>query len=126
MKNPILIFQRLVQDAPEFGSDEQQSISRVFFDLEDETSTYSLSVDVREPVGGTHQEGEVEVLPLKGYRGNFDRDAFEEAVKAYYQSIVNSAGYGKHLAKDKGFRSQGDELAKHWVVELAAVSPTPK
>ena len=126
MKHLTLIFQKLVQDAVEFGSDEQQSISRVFFDLEDETSTHSLYVDVREPVGGTHQEGEVEVLPLEGYRGNFDQDAFKEAVKTYYQGIVNSAGYGKHLAKDKGFRSQGDELAKHWVVELAPMSPAPK
>lgn len=47
-----------------------------------------------------------------------DREAFEQAVRNYYQSLATSAGFGKHLAKDKDFRTQGDELALVQVVEL--------
>ncbi len=117
-----VVFRQVVQDSDEFGSDEVQSVSRVFFDLKEGEELRPLFVDVREPVGGTHQEDEIEVLPLKE-DVSFDQNAFEEAVKAYYQSLVNSASYGKHLAKGKGFRSQGTTLAKQWVAKIKGSIP---
>lgn len=113
-----IIFHKVVQDGLEFGSDEEKSVSRVFFDLEQDGEIYNgLSVDLEEPLGATHETGDVSV-------GRFDspvtleRSAFEDAVRGYYQSLVSSAGYGKHLAKGKGFRSHGDELGLEQVLEL--------
>lgn len=116
-----IIFHRVVQDALEFGSDEERSVSRVYFDLEADGETHKdLYVNVEEPARGTHQTDEITVgtLTLGGDPLKLERSAFEGAVKRYYQSLVTSAGYGKHLAKDKGFRTHGDELGQTQVVEL--------
>jgi len=114
-----VLFHRVVQDAPEFGSTDTLSVSRVFFDLEVDGETFSdLYVNVEELVGGSHTTEEISVGELKAALLPIDRDAFEHAVRSYYQSLVSSAGSGKHLAKDKGFRMQGDELGMEQVIEL--------
>jgi hypothetical protein len=116
-----VIFRRVIQDAVEFGSDDERSVSRVYFDLEVDGETHQgLYVNVEEPAYGTHQTDQITVgaLAFHGEPVKLDRQAFEAAVKAYYQSLVTSAGYGKHLAKDKGLRTHGDELGRTQVVEL--------
>lgn len=123
-----MTFDRVVQDAKEFGSTETKAVSRVFFELETGGETYSeMYVDIEEPVGSDHSD---ELLTIgtphaaSGVAGQtfdpetLDWSAFEEAVRGYYQRIVNSAGYGKHLAKDKGFRTFGDTLGLVQTVEL--------
>ena len=107
-----------MQDELEFGGNETHAVSRVHFDLEDGEESYKgLYVDLTEPVNTLHEANDVEVgefkSPLK-----IDRTAFSKAVCSYYQSLVRSAGYGKHLAKGKGFRSHGDVLGREQVVEL--------
>lgn len=113
-----IIFRKVIQDGLEFGSSETRAVSRVFFDLEQGDARHpELFVDLEEPADSAHDGGDIKV-------GNFsspvtlERAAFEGAVRGYYQSLVTSAGYGKHLAKDKGFRSHGDELGLVQVVEL--------
>lgn len=113
-----IIFHKVVQDGLEFGSDEEKSVSRVFFDLEQDGKMFKdFYVDVEEPASGEHELSVVEVgafsSPIE-----LERSAFEDAVRGYYQSLVSSAGYGKHLAKGKGFRSHGDELGLEQVLEL--------
>jgi len=113
-----IIFHKVVQDGLEFGSDETRSVSRVFFDLEHGGEMYrDLHVDVEEPADGEHTPGEVKVGAFSS-PVELERAAFEEAVHRYYQSRVTSAGYGKHLAKGKGFRSHGDVLGLEQVFEL--------
>jgi hypothetical protein len=113
-----IIFHKVIQDSLEFGSTETRSVSRVFFDLEQGDQSYpGLYVDLEEPAQSAHDDADIQV-------GHFsspvalERPAFERAVRAYYQSLVTSAGYGKHLAKGKGFRSYGDELGLVQVREL--------
>lgn len=113
-----IIFHKVVQDGLEFGSTESVSVSRVFFDLEQDGKRFEdLHVDVEEPANGEHALSEVEVgafaSPVK-----LERAAFEDVIRRYYQSRVTSAGYGKHLAKGKGFRSHGDVLGLEQVFEL--------
>jgi len=113
-----VIFHHVVQDEPQLGSDETHAVSRVHFSLEHGEESYDgLFVDLTEPVNTTHEADDVQIgtfeSPIK-----LDRKAFEEAVCRYYQSLVRSAGYGKHLAKGKGFRSHGDVLGREQVVEL--------
>jgi len=114
-----VIFHRVVQDAKEFGSDEQKSVSRVYFDLEEDGEMYrDLFVDVTEPVGSAHHLEDIKVGEVRGVPASVNRENFEGAVKGYYRSLVTSAGYGKHLAKGKGFRTHGDTLGREQVVEL--------
>ena len=115
----IVIFHRVVQDAREFGSTETLSISRVFFDLEVDGEMFSdLYVNVEEAVGSTHSDEEMTVGKPIGVPASIDREAFERAVRSYYRSLVTSAGFGKHLAKDKRFRTFGNELKMERVIEL--------
>lgn len=114
-----VLFHRVVQNSPELGSNDARSVSRVFFDLMVDGGTFSdLHVDVEEPVGSTHKTEDISVSDLKAALVPLDQDAFKRAVRDYYQRLVNSAGFGKHLAKDKGFRTQEDELAMEQVTEL--------
>lgn len=114
-----IIFHKVVQDELEFGSDDTHSVSRVFFDLEEDGELYeNLYVDVEEPADGTHQTEDIVVGKPQGAPVTLDPESFKQAVCVYYQRLVNSAGYGKHLAKGKGFRSHGDELGLEQVVEL--------
>ena len=113
-----VIFHKVVQDGREFGSSDTHAVSRVYFDLEQGDKSYQgLSVDLTEPVNTLHEASDVVVgkfeSPIK-----LNRQAFERAVCGYYQSLVQSAGYGKHLAKGKGFRSYDDVLGLERVVEL--------
>ncbi len=113
-----VIFHKVVQDSRELGGSETHAVSRVHFDLENDQGSYKdLFVDLTEPVNTLHDSGDVTVgefdAPIK-----LNRKAFERAVCSYYQSLVQSAGYGKHLAKDKGFRSYDDVLGLEQVVEL--------
>lgn len=113
-----IIFHSVTQDDPEFGSDDTRSVSRVYFDLERGSESYSgLHVDVEEPLDAQH---ETEAIKVGAFESpiTVDQDAFSAAVRRYYQSLVTSAGYGKHLAKDKGFRTHGDKLGLEQVVEL--------
>ncbi len=114
-----IIFHKVVQDGLEFGSDETRSVSRVFFDLEEDGKLFDdLFVDVEEPADGTHKTEDIVVGKPQGAPASLNYESFERAVCVYYQNLVTSAGYGKHLAKDKGFRSHGDELGLEQVVEL--------
>ncbi len=121
-----MTFERVVQDAEEFGSTETRVVSRVFFELETGGETYrEMFVDLTEPVGGDHAEDTLAVgTPQHVGTGQafnpgvLDQQAFERAVRTYYRSLVNSAGFGKHLAKDKGFRTHGDILGLMQTVEL--------
>ena len=119
-------FERVVQDEKEYGSTETRSVSRVFFELETGGETYSeMYADIEEPALGDHAEETLAVGTPQHIgtgqafgSGALDQQAFEEAVRAYYRQIVNSAGYGKHLAKDKGFRTYGDTLGLVQTIEL--------
>ena len=114
-----VIFHRVVQDSKEFGSTEAHAVSRTFFDLEVDGETFKdLYVNVEEPVGSSHATEEISIGKLVGVTGSVDQQAFEKAVRSYYQGLVTSAGFGKHLAKDKGFRTFGDELGMEQVVGL--------
>lgn len=115
-----VMFHRVVQDASEFGSTETLSVSRVYFDLEVDGEKFNdLYVKVEEAVGSsTHTNKEITVGRLVDAPASIDQAALERAVCNYYQSLVSSAGFGKHLAKDKGFRTFGDELKMEQVIEL--------
>lgn len=113
-----IIFRKVIQDGLEFGSSETRAVSRVFFDLEQNDKQYpELFVDLEEPADSSHDAADIEVGDFSS-PVTLERASFEGAVRSYYQSLVTSAGYGKHLAKDKGFRSHGDELGLVQVVEL--------
>ncbi len=113
-----IIFHQVVQDGLEFGGSETHAVSRVHFDLEDGEKRYpGLFVDLTEPANTLHEASDVQIGVFES-PVELNREAFEAAVCTYYQSLVRSAGYGKHLAKGKGFRSHGDVLGREQVVEL--------
>lgn len=113
-----IIFHSVTQDGLEFGSTDTHAVSRVYFDLERGNDRHEgLFVDLEEPAGTEHDIAKVKVGAFESPI-ELNREAFEKAVSTYYQNLVTSAGYGKHLAKGKGFRTHGDELGLEQAVEL--------
>lgn len=113
-----IIFHSVTQDGLEFGSTDERSVSRVYFDLERGDEQHGgLFVDLEEPADAEHDASEVKVGPFES-PVTIKREAFEKAVCSYYESLVTSAGFGKHLAKGKGFRTHGDTLGLEQVIEL--------
>lgn len=113
-----IIFHSVTQDGLEFGSTETRAVSRVYFDLEHGDEQHEgLFVDLEEPADAEHDASEVNVGPFESPIA-MKREAFEKAVCSYYESLVTSAGFGKHLAKGKGFRMHGDVLGLQQVIEL--------
>jgi hypothetical protein len=86
-------------DSKRLGSDRDQFVSRIFFDLEVDGELYEqLHVDVRQAVGTSFEDAPLEVSRPAGYEGPLDLPAFRAEVEAYYRPRVRRSGYGLAVA----------------------------
>jgi hypothetical protein len=89
---------KFVQDSQEYGSNNEEMVSRVFFDLlVDGEPKGSFHADVKLVVGGSYETDSLEVGRPAGYRGPFDHGRFAELVTKYIRQLVGSAGRGIRL-----------------------------
>src|SRR2546426_6904428 len=96
-----VIFDRCIQDAQEFGSDDEFMVSRVFFTIEVGGRTYgNLHANLKQTVGSNYATGAIEVGPPIGYDGSFNHEAFAEAAKRYYRSVVGPGATGIRIEGD--------------------------
>lgn len=98
MKQVTVIFHKCIQDSQDFGSDDENMVSRVFFTIEVEGNSYpDLYCDLKQTVGSNFEPGpiiEVTPPPRAKYSGPFNYAAFRGAVEKYYRSNVGSSGTG--------------------------------
>jgi len=116
-----LTFEGCVQDAPDYGSDTERMVSRLFFwikaagsprgdflrDLSLVAGNYFRRVsiappedytgplyyaEVRQRVGDDFANGRIEVGPPAGYAGPFDQDAFAHAATEYFRTVMTESG----------------------------------
>lgn len=88
-------FRRLVQDSQDYGSNDEHMVSRAFFDMRIGDRAYQdLSVDIKQPVGSNFESSPLEISKPNGYNGQFNHQAFREAVERYYRNMVGSSGSG--------------------------------
>jgi len=99
--------QRLVQDSQEYGSDDDHTVSRVFFDPEMDGKKYQgLHCDVKQIVGSSFETEPLEVSAPGGYKGPFNHQAFQKIIEHYYRSRVGSQGRGIRIAGGSNIRMQ--------------------
>jgi hypothetical protein len=82
-------FHRCIQDSQDYGSDDEHMVSRVFLTVEAEGRAYTdLTVDIKQAVGESFEQGVLEVSRPRGYDGALDYAEFRRAVEAYFRSLV--------------------------------------
>src|SRR5437667_4113784 len=115
-----VMFQELVQDSQEYGSDDEHMVSRVFFDLEVDGKLHrSLSADVKQAVGSAFEKEGLEVSKPSKYSGPFNYGRFREVVEAYYRSQVGSKASGIRLgAGAKDIRMRNNRFVAKAVAEF--------
>ena len=88
-----LLFQKCLQNAQEYGSDDEFMVSRIFFSLElPDKRIDDLYVDIKQAQGDKFEGGSIEVGKPHGYAGNLDYEAFRNAVESYFRKLVGSTG----------------------------------
>ena len=107
MARAVVTFFKCTQDSPEFGSNNELMVSRVFFRLEIEgRAAINLHADIKQMVGSDFESGPIEISRqphrerglwgirwprwLLGYTGPFNFSAFRDCAEKYYRSLVGA------------------------------------
>ena len=121
-----VIFQKLIQDSQDYGSDDQHMVSRAFFTVEVEGNVSKEAyVDIKQPVGSDFETSPLEVSKPAGYSGPFNYEAFREAAEGYYRSLVGAKGSGIHIAGGGNFRMQHNTIIQQEVAEFEVSKESP-
>ena len=94
MSKARVVLHTIIQDSPDYGSDADHMVSRVFFTLDVDGTRYEdMYVDVTQPYGTTYQEETLEVgRPQGPYEGNWNHNAFRDVVEHYYRRMIREQG----------------------------------
>lgn len=105
-------FHKLIQDAQEYGSDNEYMVSRVFFSLEEDGKAKGdFCADLKQVVGSDFETGDIEVSPPRDYDGAFDHQGFTAAATKYFRSQVGAAARGGiHIVGGKNIRMYKNEF----------------
>lgn len=100
-----VIFNKLVQDSQEYGSNDEHMVSRAYFDLEIGGEKYpNLFTNIKQTVGSKLSDENIEVSSPVGYSGAFNYDGFRKAVIDYYGKCFGSQGLVRGGGNVKGLR----------------------
>jgi hypothetical protein len=88
-------FTHILQDSQDFGSDSDHMVSRVFFSVEQDGSSFpGCFANLKQTVGGDVRD-DLEVSRPQGYKGPFNFTAFQDAAQEYFrQGIYIGPGAG--------------------------------
>lgn len=99
------IFNKLMQDSQEYGSDNEHMVSRAYFDLEIDGKKYpNLFVDIKQTVGSKLSDENIEVSSPTGYKGKFNYDDFRKGAVNYYRKCFGPQGAIRVGENVKGLR----------------------
>lgn len=91
--NGKIIFHSCLQDAQEYGSDNEYMVSRIFFSLVFQDKMLdNLFADIKQTVGDDFEKGQLEVSPPQGIKQTIDYSIFRDLVEKYYRSLVGKQG----------------------------------
>jgi hypothetical protein len=97
MPTATIHFKELIQDSQNYGSDDENMVSRVFFDLQVDDKKYpGAYANLRQTVGATATDP-IEVSAPAGYVGPFDHEKFRAEVEKYFRGFFGSPGSSVNL-----------------------------
>lgn len=119
----------LIQDAQEFGSDDEFMVSRVFFDLEVDTRMFrGLHADLKQVVGSKFEDEAIQVTGPHGYPGPHpvNQKSFQDAVRRYFLRFIGPNAQAFNLGKSKGVRMMNNSVSAHVSepIEIDRLNPT--
>ena len=99
MPKALLIFNMIIQDSQEFGSNNMEMVSRVFFDLRIGSDLNTgFSADVKQPIGADHERDPLEISLPKSLVGAIHSEDLRDFVERYYRESLapptSSYGFG--------------------------------
>ena len=119
MSKALLIFNTIIQDSQDFGSNNAHMVSRVFFDLRVGADLHvGLATDVKQAVSDDHENAPLEVsLPqsLAGYVSFID---FREHVEQYYRESFGSSESSFRIGPGTKARMMHNVVNRRSVAEL--------
>jgi hypothetical protein len=100
-----ILFHKCLQDAQEYGSNDEFMVSRIFFSLQlPDKQIDNLYVDIKLTVGDKYEGGANEVGSPQGYSGPFNYSSFRDAVEKYYRHLVGSTASGIRITGGSNIR----------------------
>ena len=111
MAHAKVILSSLVQDSQDYGSDDENMVSRAFLDLQVDGTVYEkLYAQIKQPVGGDFETMPLEVSWPVGYKGPLNYEAFRAGIEAYYRSLVGSTGSDIHVEGGSNIRVKNNRF----------------
>lgn len=112
-------FKEAVLDSQEYGSTQEQMVSRVFFDLEVSGAKYpGLYAEVTQTPGSNFEEYPLAVGAPQGYNGPFNADEFRSAVERYFRKLIGKSGMMVSTKRATNLRMQNVKMAVPDVAEF--------
>ncbi|TAN44401.1 MAG: hypothetical protein EPN22_06810 [Nitrospirae bacterium] len=100
-----ILFHKCLQDAQEYGSNDEHMVSRIFFSLKfPDKQINDLYTDIKLAVGDQYEGGSIEVGKPQGYSGPLNYSAFREAVEKYYRHLVGSSASAIRISGGSNIR----------------------
>jgi len=119
-------FHQCIQDSQDYGSDDENMVSRVFLTLEAGGKTYpNVMVDIKQTVGAKFESSPLEVGPPKGYNGSYNYAAFRQLVERYYRGLVGSKGHGIRIDGGSDIRMRNTTFVQPQTVTFEYTDQSP-
>ncbi len=121
-----VVFQKLIQDSQDYGSDDQHMVSRAFFSIDvGGNVTEGAYVDIKQPVGSDFETTPLEVSQPTGYNGPFNYEAFRQSAENYYRKLIGSQGSGIHIPGGENIRMRNNTFVQNFTVEFEVSNESP-
>lgn len=129
-----VVFHECIQDSQEYGSDDENMVSRVFFSIEVNGKQWSDKVyqaDLKQMVGGEFAKNPIEVsLPYDSsgefYSGPMNCELFRTGAESYFRNLVGSEGFGIYIEGGSHLRMQHNRFVKEGSVKFEAADTRPQ
>lgn len=119
MTKAMILFHKCLQDAQEYGSNDEFMVSRIFFSLQfPDKQIDNLYVDIKLVVGDQYEGGSIEVGKPQGYSGPLNYSAFRNAVEKYYRHLVGSTASGIRISGSSNIRMYNNWFSIPMTVEI--------
>ena len=100
-----ILFHKCLQNAQEYGSNDEFMVSRVFFSMKfPDKQINDIYTDIKLAVGDQYEGGSIEVGKPQGYSGPLNYSAFRDAVEKYYRELIGSSASGIRISGGSNIR----------------------
>ena len=92
-KRVLVKLKKCIQNSEEAGSDDRQTISRVFYGIVvNGNKQGAFHSDIKQVVGSDYSTEDIEVTAPEGYTGPTNPERFARGIRNYYERLLGDAG----------------------------------